>query len=208
MLTLLAFLLSTRRRPEVACCLTVGASPKRPATRKAVVEATTICIIEALLEAPLSQGPGMPCRVEQCVQPQSTHNVLWRSNEASPDHCCRLPGRAWQCCLQHTVISLSRGCHGVHFAQQPHHCRMQPSTKRVSCSCIASKARQSGPHLEVSRFVQWRTQPLDGACLARRCCHGLHVGSRAVELRLSEDQAQIRRYFVYIFTPNSTNKEL
>ena len=53
LLTLLPSLLSTRRRPEVACCLTVGASPNRPATRKAVVEATTICTIAALSGNPI-----------------------------------------------------------------------------------------------------------------------------------------------------------
>ena len=35
--------LSTNLSPGVACCLTVGARPNLPATRKAVVEATMIC---------------------------------------------------------------------------------------------------------------------------------------------------------------------
>ncbi len=40
--------LSTSLSPDVACCLTVGARPNLPATRKAVVEVTIICSSEQI----------------------------------------------------------------------------------------------------------------------------------------------------------------
>ncbi len=69
--------LSTSLSPDVACCLTVGARPNLPATRKAVVEVTIICSSEQVSgDTIMTLGCGASHQVINSIDSRSARDQL------------------------------------------------------------------------------------------------------------------------------------